>query len=151
MIGIPVSISLGSARYLQAASRADGWCGDGSSCTHLRLFGSDIRHQVSETTISARVPVHRRQHRISSRSAEGRDASAVVALDTSARTAQNESRRSRCPRRKCWSRERTSLQVGRQRHWTSSFWRLNSCPRNVRHPPESQMSQFRGRNMSLAA
>ena len=26
-------------------------------------------------------------------------------------------------------------------HWTSSFWRLNSCPSNVRHP--SQMSQMK--------
>ena len=33
---------------------------------------------------------------------KGRDASAVVALDTSAKTAQYVSRRSQCPRRRCW-------------------------------------------------
>ena len=54
----------------------------------------------NETAISARVPIHRSQHQMSSRFAEGRDASAVVALDTLARTAQNVSRRSQCPRQK---------------------------------------------------
>ena len=33
-----------------------------------------------------------------------------------------------------------SLQGVRQRHWTSSFWKLNSFPRNVRHT--FQLSQM---------
>ena len=41
-----------------------------------------------------------------SKFAEGRDASAVVALDTSAKTAQNVSRRNQCPRRRCVGDER---------------------------------------------
>ena len=57
--------------------------------------------QGQATVISAKVPIHRRQHQILNRSAEERDASAVVALDTSARIAQNVSRRSLCPRQKC--------------------------------------------------
>ena len=44
----------------------------------------------------------RRQRQILSKFAEGRDASAVVALDTSAKTVQNVSRRNQCPRRRCW-------------------------------------------------
>ena len=42
------------------------------------------------------------QRQILSKFAEGRDASAVVALDTSTKTAQNVSRGNQCSRRRCW-------------------------------------------------
>ena len=56
----------------------------------------------TEPERSPRIPNLRRQHQTLNKFSEGRDASAVVALDTSAKTAQNVSRRNQCPKRKCW-------------------------------------------------